>query len=512
MKTKIHLHFEFICAAILLVIAAALRIYGIERESLWTDELFAVLLSYKDHFCDIIPTLVHDSHPPGYAAFMYFSIPVLGTDDWQIRLHSVASGIALVYVTFLTGKRYLSTAAGLLAALLVTFSYEAIYYSQEARAYSMLAMACMFNLYFFLALFIEQQFHIKNYSWFIFTGICCVYLHYSGVVFFASEALLCMVLMVSAKHRSLLLKPAAIAFLPVVAAFSPWMHAMYQHMTGISDYWGGDKKLGWREYQDLKEFIAGPSTIFADILLYTVAASGGVAIIKAVISLFRKSPTENTRFFLVILLMLLLPISVFYFKSLLSQTVFQNRHFIYAIPLAALVAAYSFGELLKLIKPSYLSWGFVLLLAGFIGWYQFMLNQEKGLYTYDRKDRIRDAVNIVKNDHGFKAGNNGLVYSSHGSFNHYLIQRHILTDIPYDLYTSQHYLEIKKLIGDPRYNSLYYINIGSVENYGFYGELSKHHALICQSVLSSLSGIIIVSKFDLKKNAVTNLSVPDCQN
>ncbi|MBN2209449.1 MAG: glycosyltransferase family 39 protein [Candidatus Coatesbacteria bacterium] len=115
------------------LLAAALRLYHLGHLSFWYDEAVTLILS-KD--VSALPQSLTTCAPLPLVLAHYWDLVSL-TEFWG-RLWVAAFGIALVPVVWALGRRLLSERAGLFAAVLVAVNPLCVYYSQEARAYSIL--------------------------------------------------------------------------------------------------------------------------------------------------------------------------------------------------------------------------------------------------------------------------------------------------------------------------------------------------------------------------------------
>ncbi len=134
---------------VLCLIAFALRSYSLEAQSLWGDE--AASLSYAQSAN--LPALVQrvistDPHPPLYYVLLHFWIGIAGDSDFAARWLSVGFGLLCIPFIFkiasrVSGDRRLP----LLVAVLAALSPFMVYYSQEARMYSMAALLSLAFVY-----------------------------------------------------------------------------------------------------------------------------------------------------------------------------------------------------------------------------------------------------------------------------------------------------------------------------------------------------------------------------
>jgi mannosyltransferase len=89
-----------------------------------------------------------ESAPPLYYALAWFWTQATGTSEWGLRSLSALAGVATIPVVYLIGRELRGRSTGLLAAALVAVNPMLLWYSQEARAYSLLALFCSLSLLF----------------------------------------------------------------------------------------------------------------------------------------------------------------------------------------------------------------------------------------------------------------------------------------------------------------------------------------------------------------------------
>jgi len=87
-----------------------------------------------------------ESAPPLYYALAWIWTQIVGTGPWGLRSLSALAGVATIPVAYLIGRELRGTRTGLLAAALVAVNPMLLWYSQEARAYALLAFFCSLSL------------------------------------------------------------------------------------------------------------------------------------------------------------------------------------------------------------------------------------------------------------------------------------------------------------------------------------------------------------------------------
>jgi len=124
---------------IILALALVTRL-AVIQQPLWYDEAYtAMLIQLPIH--DMWSAIVGDVHPPTwYLIERVFS--VLGTSEVVLRLPSLLLGLLAIYLTWHIA-RHLGDLAGLVAAGIMAVAPFPVYYSVEARMYSLLMCATL---------------------------------------------------------------------------------------------------------------------------------------------------------------------------------------------------------------------------------------------------------------------------------------------------------------------------------------------------------------------------------
>lgn len=107
---------------------AYLRLHGLNDPGLWLDEILAFL-----------PNRPPETGPLYY--WVLYAARAVSEHEWVIRLPYAMAGVITIWLAFVLGARLAGPTSGLFAALLVTLSPLHIYYSREARPYSLLVLA-----------------------------------------------------------------------------------------------------------------------------------------------------------------------------------------------------------------------------------------------------------------------------------------------------------------------------------------------------------------------------------
>ncbi len=176
----------WITSAVILV-AAAIRIVVINNQSFWWDESLTAYESTLP-FGAMINTVIHvETTPPLYFVLIWIWAHVFGSSEVALRSVSTLAGIAVVPISYLCAKELISRWAGVVAAALVALNPFMIWYSQEARAYMLLAALTGAGFLWFIRARREPS--RRNVAWWAALSSLAVMTHFFAGFAVAPEAL-----------------------------------------------------------------------------------------------------------------------------------------------------------------------------------------------------------------------------------------------------------------------------------------------------------------------------------
>ena len=134
----------------LIVLATVVRFYGIGHQGFWFDEAnTAQLVRFSPgRMLGLLPRT--ESTPPLYYCVAWVWARLWGDSEAGLRSLSALAGVLVVPVAYLAGARLMTRRAGLIAAALTACSPLLIWYSQEARSYSLLVLFTALSLLAFI--------------------------------------------------------------------------------------------------------------------------------------------------------------------------------------------------------------------------------------------------------------------------------------------------------------------------------------------------------------------------
>jgi mannosyltransferase len=135
----------------LTVLAAGLRFLTLGVQSYHHDEIVTASRILRGSFGHAMNAVgFSESAPPLYYALAWVWTQATGTGEFGLRSLSAVAGVATVPVVYLIGLELRGRRAGLMAAALAAVNPMLLWYSQEARSYSLLTLLCAVSLLYCL--------------------------------------------------------------------------------------------------------------------------------------------------------------------------------------------------------------------------------------------------------------------------------------------------------------------------------------------------------------------------
>jgi mannosyltransferase len=128
-----------------------------------------------------------ETSPPLYFVLIWGWAKVFGTGEVALRSLSTLAGIALVPIAYLSARELISRWAGVIAAALVTVNPFLIWYSQEARAYMLLALLSGASFWWFVRARSDPS--RRNLAWWVVCSSAAVMTHFFAGFVVGPEAL-----------------------------------------------------------------------------------------------------------------------------------------------------------------------------------------------------------------------------------------------------------------------------------------------------------------------------------
>jgi mannosyltransferase len=119
-------------------VALVLRIIHLDSGP-WIDEIAASDTGFRRSFLEILTTYPTDMRHPLYVVLASVMVKLFGDGAWSIRFPAMLFGAATVPALYFFARHLVSRREALLAAGLLAVSYHHVWFSQNARGYTMIA-------------------------------------------------------------------------------------------------------------------------------------------------------------------------------------------------------------------------------------------------------------------------------------------------------------------------------------------------------------------------------------
>jgi 4-amino-4-deoxy-L-arabinose transferase-like glycosyltransferase len=232
----------------LTVLAATLRFATLGVQSYHHDEIVTASRVLRGDFGHAMHAVwFSESTPPVYYAIAWVWTQLVGTGEFGLRTISAVAGVLTVPVAYAIGVELRGRRAGLWAAALVAVNPMMLWYSQEARAYALVALfGALSALYWLRA---ERRGQRRDYVWWGLWSGLAIATHYFVAFPILAEALMLL------RRRGLRESLAGMAVL-AGCAISVAPVAIHQMSLGHAD-WIGNFTLGHRLAETAATFVTG---------------------------------------------------------------------------------------------------------------------------------------------------------------------------------------------------------------------------------------------------------------
>jgi len=326
-----------------LLIATALRLWGLGAKALWLDEVMSLRLATQPTLGRMLAEVrSYDAHPPLYAIcqFLWMRLAPVRWDTQEIRwgadpnlrvdgfarLPSVAFGVAAVAMMILVGTRLFGRVLGLVAGGLLAMSAYAVYFSQEGRPYALVLFLSLALTYVLLRL-LDAGERSSPWLWlaYVFIGAASLYTYVLSFLVIAGHVV---IFLVCGRRSVRNITALGVALVAMGLLFLPWLPTVQARRATLARILatGAPSPLrAWDLLDAPREWLFGPLRLPGTDVALALAALGllvGLA--------FSYSGKRQT---LAILAALILVPTVLYVALPMPRVhVFESKHLIFVMP------------------------------------------------------------------------------------------------------------------------------------------------------------------------------------
>ncbi len=189
-EKKIALQRTNVIALFLTLLAFVIRFIGLNRESFWYDEVYSVRM-VRMSAGEIIRFTSGDVHPPLYFLLLHFWTRLFGESQMSVRMLSLCFSVLAVFALYHLAKKLFNERVAFVAALFMTLAPLHLFYSNEARMYSLLTFLAIASAYFFVCLLNDKNrvtlfFYVATTTLLLYTHIYALFVVAGQFLYFVS--------------------------------------------------------------------------------------------------------------------------------------------------------------------------------------------------------------------------------------------------------------------------------------------------------------------------------------
>jgi len=373
------------------LVALILRLFNLNYEGLWNDELFtADTANPANSIGHIIHLLKLDIHPPLHNLLSYFWSHIFSYNDTSLRVFNVVLGLGGLLSLYHLGRLLFNKKVALYAVVLATVNFFLIRYSQEVRAYGLLFLLSNYSFFFFIKL-MRGEFNAKNSFGYVLITTALLYTHYFGMFVMACQFAASFVVINSTYVKRNIWK-YLITFVGPLLLFSFWIPILKVHLER--------KTKSWRDTPSLDMVFTYTQEFFNDYALAFIAST--LVLLSGFFLLLRKFQKFHfverlvkgkTKVLAVLVIWTAVYFIIPYLKSSWSTSMMVTRYFIVMLAPILLILAYYLSK----INGRELRNGILATVVGYSLLLLFL--NDKPYYTQSTSYReIAEAARAINND------------------------------------------------------------------------------------------------------------------
>ena len=272
--------------ALVLAAGAVVRFATLDTQSLWYDEAVTAELLRMDLGAMLRAIPDSESTPPLYYALAWLWAQACGTGEVGLRSLSAVLGTATIVVAWALATRLGGARAGAWAAILVALNPMLVWFSQEARAYALLALLAALSALLWLRALEQPRRAGPALAWGAVAGLALA-THYYAIFLVGPQGLWLALRAPGLRERAVALA------LPVAAGLALAPLALGQRANDRAAFIG-DSSLLTRLAQLPKQFLVGYDAPLEPLLiaLTAIAALIGLGALAALLMRRPRGPLE----------------------------------------------------------------------------------------------------------------------------------------------------------------------------------------------------------------------------
>ncbi len=238
--------------SLLLLIGLALRLFNLNRTSLWWNEVNGIGAVQNRSFGEALGSFdKYILHPTLFRGILQIWISLVGIGE-PVRLFSALAGVATLAVVYYIGRGWLGQRTAFTVLALLTISPLLLYWSQNIEVYAFFILLVAISMLLVLQV---NEYPPQNWRWAIYgvSAAALIYTDYLGFYVILSQLVFLGITLF--KNRANLLR-ALLTFGLVGLAYLPWLGNLREHFRMSREFyafipvrWGISQILEALNYQ-----------------------------------------------------------------------------------------------------------------------------------------------------------------------------------------------------------------------------------------------------------------------
>ena len=468
-------YLNWLLLCLIICLGAGLRFYNAGEEPLWFDEMgtwdtargdMRMVKSPMNLFSfDKIPvqpgsrinrlqnvirnTKADSIHMPLYFICVYLVKSSLGDSALALRLLSIIPGILSILIIYLLANFFFKDFTALLSAAFMALLWFPIYYSREARMYSLMILCSLWSTYMAVRFYASVKQDQPRYRFLLFfyvTSLFNAYLHFATLYYTGLQSVVFFIFLFLhwRKSRPQVKKLILLGIIQLIALI-PAIYYILSVMLRITDV----PNIQWLKKPGLENFLLFFNTFlnypddpmlgnYARIVSQSPLVRNfivSLCLVAAVIGYDRyiikhgstrallRTSIRYRKKELLLLGWLFVPVILQFIISLVLVPAYMDRYLVYALPPLYILLARCICSITRK------RWLNIIMLVLFTGLALYDLVSAKDLYTGAHKMQFKEALSMIADNKSRYA--KAVLASDQGSFGiEYYINKYGLDSLP----------------------------------------------------------------------------------
>lgn len=201
-----------------MLLGAFLRLYRLGHQSIWGDEALTLqLYTAGSSLSEVLSNIWEKAfHPPLYFLVAHYWYR-LGDSEFMLRFPSAVFGIALIPVVYILTRKLFNPRISTITAFLVAVSPFNVWYSQEARMYSLQMLLVAGSILLFIKAW--QTRRPIDFAAYALVTAAALFTHMSTVALVAAQGVFALAFTIKDRRALVLIGMQGLA----LAVFTPWL-------------------------------------------------------------------------------------------------------------------------------------------------------------------------------------------------------------------------------------------------------------------------------------------------